>query len=47
MLLEVVCWDKDRFRSDYMGEFDLPLQELFADGNAVQEVFFFSSPDSR
>jgi phosphatidylserine decarboxylase len=28
-LLEVICWDKDRFKKDYMGEFDVVLEELF------------------
>jgi phosphatidylserine decarboxylase len=32
LLLECVCWDKDRFKKDYMGEFDLALEEIFADG---------------
>lgn len=38
MLLEVVCWDKDRFGKDYMGEFDIALEELFADGQTDREV---------
>jgi len=29
LLLEVVCWDKDRFGKDYMGEFDVSLEDLF------------------
>jgi phosphatidylserine decarboxylase len=37
-LLECVCWDKDRFGKDYMGEFDLALEDIFADGQVVQEV---------
>ena len=28
-LLEVICWDKDRFKKDYMGEFDVVLEEIF------------------
>ncbi|KAI2024971.1 phosphatidylserine decarboxylase, partial [Ophidiomyces ophidiicola] len=36
-LLECVCWDKDRFGKDYMGEFDIPLEDLFADGRVYQE----------
>lgn len=36
-LLEVVCWDKDRFKKDYMGEFDLLLEELFQSGNNMPE----------
>lgn len=29
LVLEGVCWDKDRFRKDYMGELDIPLEEVF------------------
>jgi len=38
LLLEVVCWDKDRFGKDYMGEFSLPLEDIFAEGAVAQEV---------
>ena len=38
MLLEATCWDKDRFRNDYMGEFDVAVEDIFADGKVVQEV---------
>ncbi|GKT60768.1 phosphatidylserine decarboxylase [Colletotrichum tofieldiae] len=31
LLLDVICWDKDRFGKDYLGEFDLALEEIFAD----------------
>ena len=34
-LLEVICWDKDRFKKDYMGEFDVVLEELFQGGAAM------------
>jgi phosphatidylserine decarboxylase len=37
-LVEGICWDKDRFGKDYLGEFDVLLEEIFADGAAVQEV---------
>lgn len=37
LLLDVICWDKDRFGKDYMGEFDLGLEDIFADANPVQE----------
>lgn len=34
LLLDIVCWDKDRFGKDYMGEFDIALEEIFtADSN--------------
>ena len=36
--MEIVCWDKDRFGKDYMGEFDLLIEELFANGQVVTEV---------
>lgn len=38
LLLEVTCWDKDRFSKDYMGEFDIALEEIFKDGQASPEV---------
>ncbi|KUJ17994.1 uncharacterized protein LY89DRAFT_34639 [Mollisia scopiformis] len=30
LLLDCVCWDKDRFGKDYLGEFDLALEDIFA-----------------
>jgi len=38
LLLEVVCWDKDRFGKDYMGEFDIALENVFMDGVVAEEV---------
>ncbi|KAI9705796.1 MAG: hypothetical protein M1820_005044 [Bogoriella megaspora] len=38
ILLEVVCWDKDRFRKDYMGQFDIPLEDIFENGSTSQEA---------
>lgn len=37
LLLDCVCWDKDRFGKDYLGEFDLALEEIFASGACEQE----------
>ncbi|DAA75115.1 TPA_exp: Uncharacterized protein A8136_2213 [Trichophyton benhamiae CBS 112371] len=37
-LLECVCWDKDRFGKDYMGEFDIALEDIFSNGQVQQEV---------
>lgn len=37
-LLECVCWDHDRFGKDYMGEFDIALEDIFADGQIRKEV---------
>ncbi|OQV10084.1 hypothetical protein CLAIMM_14130 isoform 2 [Cladophialophora immunda] len=31
-LLECMCWDKDRFGKDYMGEFDIPIEDIFPNG---------------
>lgn len=38
LLLEATCWDKDRFGKDYLGEFDVALEDIFANGQVVQEV---------
>lgn len=38
LLLEVACWDKDRLGREYMGEFDIPLEEMFANGTTALEV---------
>lgn len=34
-LIECTCWDKDTFGKDYMGEFDIAVEDLFVNG-AVQ-----------
>jgi phosphatidylserine decarboxylase len=31
-LLEAVCWDRDRFRKEYLGEFCMNVFELFPEG---------------
>ena len=47
-MLEAVCWDKDRFGKDYLGEFDVPVEDIFADGKTIQEVgFFFDAKQSH
>ena len=38
MLLEGVCWDKDRFGKDYLGEFEVSVEEIFSNGQTIQEV---------
>ncbi|KAF2103976.1 hypothetical protein NA57DRAFT_30331 [Rhizodiscina lignyota] len=36
LVLEAVCWDKDRFsRRDYMGEFDVALEEVFTSADML------------
>ena len=41
LLLEAICWDKDRFGKDYMGEFDIALEDIFADRQPKQEVSMY------
>jgi phosphatidylserine decarboxylase len=31
-MLEVVCWDQDRFRKEYLGEMGVSITELFSEG---------------
>lgn len=38
VLLEAVCWDRDRFGKDFLGEFDVVVEDIFANGQTVQEV---------
>ena len=38
LLLEATCWDKDRFGKDYLGEFDVAIEDIFTNGQVVQEV---------
>lgn len=33
--LELVVWDKDKFRKDYLGEVALPIEEWFKEGQAI------------
>ena len=40
VLLEAVCWDRDRFGKDYLGEFDVVIEDIFADSQTVQEVSY-------
>lgn len=37
-LLECICWDHDRFGKDYLGEFDIALEDIFEEGQINQEV---------
>lgn len=37
-LLECICWDHDRFGKDYLGEFDIALEDIFIDGQLNPEV---------
>jgi hypothetical protein len=40
VLLEAVCWDRDRFGKDFLGEFDVVVEDIFANGQTVQEVSY-------
>lgn len=47
LLLECVCWDKDKFGKDYMGEFEVALEDIFANGKAVQESNWYKLRSKR
>lgn len=47
LILDVCCWDKDRFGKDYLGEFDLALEEIFANGQTEQEPMWFPLKSKR
>lgn len=47
LLLDVICWDKDRFGKDYLGEFDLALEEIFVDGHFEQLPKWFPLKSKR
>ncbi|KAF1846900.1 uncharacterized protein K460DRAFT_392378 [Cucurbitaria berberidis CBS 394.84] len=47
LLLEVCCWDKDRFGKDYMGEFDVILEDQFLNGQTLQEPQWFPLQSRR
>ena len=47
LLLEATCWDKDRFGKDYMGEFDVILEDVFQHGHPVAEPQWFPLESRR
>lgn len=47
LLLEVVCWDKDRFGKDYMGEFDIAIEDLFISGKTSISPQWFTLKSTR
>lgn len=47
LILDVTCWDKDRFGKDYMGEFDLALEDIFQDGKTAQEAKWYPLKSKR
>ncbi|EWZ37510.1 phosphatidylserine decarboxylase-domain-containing protein [Fusarium oxysporum Fo47] len=47
LVLDVICWDKDRFGKDYMGEFDLALEEIFNNDKVEQEPTWYRLKSKR
>jgi phosphatidylserine decarboxylase len=47
LVLDVICWDKDRFGKDYLGEFDLALEEIFQNESPEQEPRWFPLKSKR
>lgn len=47
LLLEACCWDKDRFGKDYMGEFDVILEDIFTNGQVKQEPQWYTLESRR
>ncbi|PGH09435.1 phosphatidylserine decarboxylase [Blastomyces parvus] len=46
-LLECICWDKDRFGKDYMGEFDIPLEDIFSAGSIQPQPQWYTLHSGR
>lgn len=47
LLLDIVCWDKDRIGKDYMGEFELALEEIFANEKVAQPAKWYPLKSKR
>ncbi|KAF4335173.1 phosphatidylserine decarboxylase [Fusarium beomiforme] len=47
LVLDVICWDKDRFGKDYMGEFDLALEEIFSNEKVEQDPTWYRLKSKR
>ncbi|KAH7326307.1 phosphatidylserine decarboxylase-domain-containing protein [Stachybotrys elegans] len=47
LILDVICWDKDRFGKDYMGEFDLALEEIFQSEKTETEPTWYPLKSKR
>ncbi|KOS20376.1 Phosphatidylserine decarboxylase proenzyme 3 [Escovopsis weberi] len=47
LILDVICWDKDRFGKDYLGEFDLALEEIFQNERPEQEPRWYPLRSKR
>ncbi|KAI4209921.1 MAG: hypothetical protein LQ351_007207 [Letrouitia transgressa] len=47
LLLEAVCWDKDRMGKDYLGEFDVAVEDIFENGQISQEPKWYTLKSKR
>lgn len=47
LLLDCVCWDKDRFGKDYLGEIELALEEIFANEKTEQPAKWYPLKNMR
>ncbi|KAI9669503.1 MAG: hypothetical protein M1829_005092 [Trizodia sp. TS-e1964] len=47
LLLECVCWDKDRFGKDYLGELNVHVEELFQGTEAKLEPRWYALTSKR
>ncbi|PWY87517.1 phosphatidylserine decarboxylase [Aspergillus heteromorphus CBS 117.55] len=46
-LLECICWDHDRFGKDYLGEFDIALEDIFQNGETHQQPKWYTLRSKR
>ncbi|KAJ5930107.1 Phosphatidylserine decarboxylase-related protein [Penicillium verhagenii] len=46
-LLECICWDHDRFGKDYLGEFDIALEDIFVDGEIKKQATWYTLKSKR
>ncbi|KFA74530.1 hypothetical protein S40288_10087 [Stachybotrys chartarum IBT 40288] len=47
LLLDIICWDKDRFGKDYLGEFDVALEDVFQNEKVDQEPKWYPLKSKR
>ncbi|KAL8672367.1 MAG: hypothetical protein Q9168_003163 [Polycauliona sp. 1 TL-2023] len=47
LLLEAVCWDKDRMGRDYLGEFDVAVEDIFDNDQTAQEPKWYTLKSKR
>ncbi|KAI9742187.1 MAG: hypothetical protein M1818_004087 [Claussenomyces sp. TS43310] len=47
LLLDCVCWDKDRFGKDYLGEFEILLEDIFANEKTEQPTKWYPLKSRR